>query len=757
MNLRLKTILGIAGIEIVMLMTLVLSSVKFLSDSNEQQLLQRADTMLSMFAGATKEAVISSDLETLNVLVKDILEVKDLCYVRIYNAQGRLLVEGGEENLLGHFAAMDTGLSSSKDGVFDRATSITTGAMRHGHIEMGFATKGINGMLSNAKRWILSIATIEVALVTLFSLILGSYLTRNLYKIKQAALLMTQEGPGVQVAIAEGDEIGDLAKAFNSMSQKLADKQKELEIARKQAETASEAKSRFLASMSHEIRTPMNGVLGLLGILEQTPLQNDQKELVHTASDSGQLLLSIINDILDFSKMETSTLLLEPVAFNLTESLHQSMDFFKPQAHKKGIYLELSVSPNVPDFVYGDVYRFKQVLLNLIGNAVKFTEHGGVDVQVYSERHEGRIELKCSVKDSGIGIPDKHLPHLFDEFTMVDQTFARHYEGSGLGLAITQRLLHLMEGKIEVQSVEGIGSEFRFNAWFDQSNQNEVEQHYHQQPEVDSDLSNAHLLVVEDNSANQMVIKNTLQYAGITPDIANNGREAIEAVKQAHYDLILMDISMPEMDGMTATKHIRALSEEYSNIPIIALTAHALSGDRERFIESGMSDHLPKPFNRSTLLSCLSLHLSKKMSEGTMENGSQERKQDIEQITAFEHEDDNVALVDESVIQQIIYDTDASVLPELIEFYLQESKERVANLMDAANSKDQEALEFESHTLGSSSVTLGNLRLSKHARKIEMLCVQNKMEEALECAGALPDVAELSFAALRERNSRGFE
>lgn len=140
-----------------------------------------------------------------------------------------------------------------------------------------------------------------------------------------------------------------------------------------------------------------------------------------------------------------------------------------------------------------------------------------------------------------------------------------------------------------------------------------------------------------------------------------------------------------------------------------------------------------------------------------MENGSQERKQDIEQITAFEHEDDNIALVDESVIQQIIYDTDASVLPELIEFYLQESKERVANLMDAANSKDQEALEFESHTLGSSSVTLGNLRLSKHARKIELLCVQNKMEEALECAAALPDVAELSFAALRERNSRGFE
>ncbi|CCN45767.1 putative Signal transduction histidine kinase SypF [Vibrio nigripulchritudo MADA3029] len=757
MNLRLKTIIGIAGIEIIMLMTLVLSAVKFLSDSNEQQLLQRADTTLKMFAGATKDAVISSDIATLQTLVDDILDLKDLCYVRIYNDQGRLLVESGEQNLLQHFAAMDTGLSSAKDGVFDRATSITTGSLRHGHIEMGFATKDIHGMLDNAKTWILSIASIEVALVTLFSLILGSYLTRNLYKIKHAAQLVTQEGPGVQVAIAEGDEIGELAKAFNSMSQKLADKQKELEVARKQAESASEAKSRFLASMSHEIRTPMNGVLGLLGSLEQTPLGTEQKELVHTATNSGQLLLSIINDILDFSKMEASTLMLEPSAFDLNESLTQSVDFFKPQAEEKGLYIDLNVSPNVPAYVYGDAYRFKQVLLNLIGNAVKFTEHGGVDVHVHAEYHESRVELLCSIKDSGIGIAEHYLPHLFDEFTMVDQSFARHYEGSGLGLAITQRLLHLMDGNISVQSVEGIGSEFKFSVLFEKSNQSEVDQHFHQAPTTDFTLAGRNLLVVEDNSANQLVIKSTLQHAGVTPDIANNGREAIDAVKRKHYDLILMDISMPEMDGMTATKHIRALSEEYSNVPIVALTAHALSGDKERFLSSGMSDYLSKPFNRSTLLSCLSLHLGDKKNEDVMENSSTERKKDIAAITAFEHNDDGATLVDEEVIQQIIRDTDASVLPELIEFYLQESKDRVSHLMEAANTRNIEALEFESHTLGSSSVTLGNQRLSKHARKIEMLCVEKKVEEALECAAALPRVADLSFAALRERSARGFE
>lgn len=258
------------------------------------------------------------------------------------------------------------------------------------------------------------------------------------------------------------------------MSLKLEQNYQDLQQARNEAEAANKNKSRFLASMSHEIRTPMNAVLGLLAILKDTSLKPNQKELVNTATDSSELLLSIINDILDFSRMEANTFYLENHTFNMHESLNSVLKTFHPQAQNKQLELSLVIADNVPVYVQGDAHRLRQILLNLVGNSLKFTDNGQIQILVNAKEHEGRIQLHCSVQDSGIGIQPEQLEYLFDEFTMADSSFSRTHEGSGLGLAICQRLVHMMDGTITVNSQYGLGSEFSFNIQLDKATTKEI-------------------------------------------------------------------------------------------------------------------------------------------------------------------------------------------------------------------------------------------------------------------------------------------
>jgi signal transduction histidine kinase/ActR/RegA family two-component response regulator len=420
---------------------------------------------------------------------------------------------------------------------------------------------------------------------------------------------------GTRVEVYSHDEIGVLATAFNEMTvtlelniQDLKSAEESLIKERDRAEASEKVKQLFLANMSHEIRTPMNAILGFARLLEEAITDKELLGYTQVIIKSGDDLLVILNDILDFSKIEAGKVNFEQEPFNLRGTVSAIVTMMESKAHTKNLALTSIIDEHIPQILVGDSVRLSQILLNLVSNAIKFSEDGDINIAVTTaDENEQNIIVEFVIKDTGIGIPLEKQDKIFESFEQATTDTVRKFGGTGLGLSIAKQLVEMQDGKIFVKSEPGKGAEFHFRLPFLKAK--------HRINKLASTINNTdketttikksgegiQVLVVEDNAVNQMLIVKVLQNRQFTIDVAENGVIALNKYRNNDYDIVLMDIQMPEMDGYETTRNIRAMESSKKDIPIMAMTAHTIKGERERCLATGMDDYIPKPFNVNEL------------------------------------------------------------------------------------------------------------------------------------------------------------